>query len=328
MIKNILNFFKKNLYFILLSITVFLSSTIQMPYYIKTGGGLIDASQRFEIENTDNKESIYMAYVSEMKATPFSYLIAKIRKYDITKIEEKTYYNETEEDSFFRSKMLLEEANATAILVAYKAANKEVNVLNNELYVTYIDELANTDLEIGDQILQINNEKIDDKKNLYEIIKNYKSGDRINILVKNNDKEYYRFANIIEYENQNMIGIMVTEKKELETNPKIKIKFKNSESGSSGGLMMTLAIYNQLLKKSITNGFKISGTGTIDENGKVGEIAGVKYKLKGAVKEKADIFFVPNGDNYKEAIEEQKKEQYDIEIVGVDSFDDVLNYLN
>ena len=186
MIKNILNFFKKNLYFILLSITVFLSSTIQMPYYIKTGGGLIDASQRFEIENTDNKESIYMAYVSEMKATPFSYLIAKIRKYDITKIEEKTYYNETEEDSFFRSKMLLEEANATAILVAYKAANKEVNVLNNELYVTYIDELANTDLEIGDQILQINNEKIDDKKNLYEIIKNYKSGDRINILVKNN----------------------------------------------------------------------------------------------------------------------------------------------
>ena len=36
---------------------------------------------------------------------------------------------------------------------------------------------------------------------------------------------------------------------DYDTNPKIELKFKQSESGPSGGLMLTLAIYNNLTKK-------------------------------------------------------------------------------
>ena len=52
--------------------------------------------------------------------------------------------------------------------------------------------------------------------------------------------------------------------------------------------MMSLAIYNALTNNDLTKGRLIVGTGTIDENGKVGEIDGVKYKLKSAVNKKAD----------------------------------------
>ena len=56
-----------------------------------------------------------------------------------------------------------------------------------------------------------------------------------------------------------------------------------------------LLIYDYLTEEDITKGRTIVGTGTIDENGNVGSIGGVKYKLKGAVKNKAEIFLVPNG---------------------------------
>ena len=124
-----------------------------------------------------------------------------------------------------------------------------------------------------------------------------------------------------------MIGIMLHEKLELETSPEVEFHFKSSESGPSGGLMMTLAIYNQLTEEDITQGKKIVGTGTIDANGKVGDIAGVKYKLKGAEKGKADIFFVPNGKNYEEAIRLKERLHYKIEIVGVNTFEEALEYL-
>lgn len=328
MLNKILKIIKENIYFIVLSITMILSFTIELPYYIEADGGLIDTNKRIEI-NTDYKTygSINMAYVSEIKATPFSFLVAKIKKYDIEKQEKNVYKNETEEDVYFRSHLLLDEANSNAIILAYKEANKNVDILSNECYVTYIDELADTDLKIGDKIISINNQNIKEKKDIYDIIKQNNVGATLNIKVIKDGTEYNRYAKLINYQDTIIIGIMITEKKEIKTTPNINIKFKSSESGSSGGLMMTLAIYNKLIEQDITNGLKLSGTGTIDEIGNVGSISGVKYKLKGAVKKNADIFFVPNGDNYKEAIKEQKENNYDIEIIGVNTFKEVLEYL-
>ena len=88
--------------------------------------------------------------------------------------------------------------------------------------------------------------------------------------------------------------------------------------------MLTLAIYNNLVAKDITNGKKIVGTGTIDDNGNVGSIGGVKYKLNGAVRSKADIFLVPSGENYEEAVKEAKRKKYSIKIVSVSTFDEAL----
>ena len=90
--------------------------------------------------------------------------------------------------------------------------------------------------------------------------------------------------------------------------------------------MMSLTIYNKLVKEDITNGKKIVGTGTIDVDGKVGEIGGVKYKLIGAVKNKADIFICPV-ENYEEAVKVAKEKDYDIKIISAKTFDEVLEKL-
>ena len=91
--------------------------------------------------------------------------------------------------------------------------------------------------------------------------------------------------------------------------------------------MIALTIYSNLNKIDLTNGKKIAGTGTIDIDGNVGEISGVKYKLMGAVKEKADIFLVPKGNNYKEAKKIKKEKGYTIDIVPIETFEEALKYL-
>ena len=91
--------------------------------------------------------------------------------------------------------------------------------------------------------------------------------------------------------------------------------------------MLALEIYNNLTKTDITKNRKIAGTGTIDENGIVGSIGGVKYKLIGAYNEGVDIFIVPNGENYDEAINVAKEEKINIKIIGVSTLKDAIEKL-
>ena len=90
--------------------------------------------------------------------------------------------------------------------------------------------------------------------------------------------------------------------------------------------MMALSIYTKISDNDIVKGRKIAGTGTIEADGTVGEIDGIKYKIMGASKNKIDIVLVPSA-NYKEAIEVKEKYNYDIEIVKIDTFSDAIKYL-
>ena len=113
---------------------------------------------------------------------------------------------------------------------------------------------------------------------------------------------------------------------DFESDVDINIKSKMSESGPSGGLMMTLGIYNALTKDDITKGKNIVGTGTIDKDGNVGEIGGVKYKLIGAVRNKADVFICPE-ENYKEAKKLAKEKDYDIIVLTGKNLEEIINKL-
>lgn len=326
LISEIKRIIKENISFIITFFVLLFLITFELPFYISKTGGLIDISSR--IDNTINwSGSLNMAYVSSIKATIPTIVIASLNpKWDVVPIEEEIG-NETEEEAEFRGKMALKESIQNAKLNAYKKADKEFTVKNTKNYVIYIYEEAKTNLKVGDEIIKIDNTSINSKKDINNYINKLNKNDEITILVLNNNKEYERKAKIIEVNGIKLIGILVVEDKTITFDNEEDISFKESESGPSGGLMMSLAIYSSLIGEDLTNGLKIAGTGTIDEDGNVGEIDGVKYKLAGAVKEKADIFIVPSDNNYHEALKEKENNQYDIEIIGVKTFDEVLEYL-
>ena len=64
---------------------------------------------------------------------------------------------------------------------------------------------------------------------------------------------------IIKEDDSKKIGILISNIKEYKTNPNVKVNVDENESGSSGGLITALSIYNSLTKKDITNSEEVQG---------------------------------------------------------------------
>ena len=323
------NFIKEN-YLVLLFGIVFMATILYpLPYYIYTGGGTINVKDKIHIENKETNGDFNLCYVEQINANIPTFLLSKLLSNWDSVSKEEVSLNDKEDikDIYKRDKIYLEEANQNAIFVAYKKAGKSVNILDKHLYSIYLEDDSDTDLKIGDDILEIYGSKIDSLADISKILDSYEVGSKLNIKVKRNEKEMMKYAIVHEKDGRKLIGIALTSIYDYEVDPKITFTFSNSESGPSGGFMVTLAIYNQLIDSDISNGLKIAGTGTIDIDGNVGSIGGVKYKLKGAVDSKSDIFLVPAGENYEEAIKYQKKYHYDIKIIGISTFEEAIEKL-
>ena len=301
---------------------------IELPYYIDAPGGLINVDERIELDGKYESEgSINLAYVKEYNVNlPLliaSYFIDDWTLHKIETDEELINY----EEALSRDKLLNKESYANAVILAFKYADKDIEILDSDIYVSYIYEEANTDLVVGDQILSIDSNQIKKKTEISSYLNTLDADTKITIKVKNDGIEYERYAKIIEVEGTKLIGIVPVEIKHYKTNPVIDIKSSKSEYGPSGGLMIALAVYDAITEEDITGGLTIVGTGTIDVDGNVGSIGGVEYKIKGAEKKGADIFFVPRGENYDEAKKIVDEENYKIKLVPVSTFEEALNYL-
>ena len=320
---------KENMKKIIFYIIVLLILTYKLPFYINAPGGLINIDDKITLESkTKSKGTYNFAYVSEIRATIPTYIISLFNKdWDIERFENKTYNKETLEQLKYREKILLEESKNTATICAYNKANKEYDIVNNKLIVTYVLEDAETDLVQKDEIIRIDDVIIEKSTDVQQYINSLDKETKISIEVLNDGKNYERYAYIKSDNERNYIGILLTELMDITTNPKVDIKFSSSESGPSGGLMMSLAIYDYLIEDDLTDGLTIVGTGTIDENCNVGEIGGIEYKLKGAASKGVDLFLVPNGKNYNDAIKIAKDKNYNIKIVPVNNLDEAINYL-
>ena len=91
--------------------------------------------------------------------------------------------------------------------------------------------------------------------------------------------------------------------------------------------MLSLAIYQEKSGIDIVKGRKIAGTGTIDIDGNVGEIDGIKYKIMGANNDKMDIVLVPDA-NYEEAKKVVEDNNYKLKLVKINTFEEAIDYLS
>lgn len=319
-------FFKNNYQIFLVFIVLFFLFVYQFPYSISKPGGIIDTKDKVEMSSKLKMEgSLNMAYVSQVPSNGFFMLMSFIIKdWDASEYDEEIFTKEEENEL---NHLMLEEANNDAYICALEASNIKYTKENNKIYITYVEDDAKTDLEVGDQIIKVNNKKIKDKNELYDITQKYKIGDTLMFTVIKDGKTKEKSATLMDIDGKAKIGLLLYETFKVKSSKNAEFKFKKSESGGSGGLMMTLTLYSYLNNKDLTKGKKIVGTGTIDSEGNVGEISGVKYKVLGAEREGADVFLVPKGDNYKEARNLKNERGLEIEIVPVETFEEALQYL-
>ena len=100
---------------------------------------------------------------------------------------------------------------------------------------------------------------------------------------------------------------------------RVKIQLQDV-GGPSAGMMLALGIYDKLTPGDLVNGKHIAGTGTIDPDGTVGAIGGIRQKLYGARDDGATWFLAPQS-NCDEVVGHVPS---GIRVVAVKTLDDSL----
>lgn len=321
-------FILANYKFILSILLIIILFTYELPYVVYSPGGLVNLDKRITVSEESKKDgTLNMSYVTLRKGNiPTILLSFIIKDWDLLKEEEVTSSDKSVDELLKLEKLYMQSSIDNATILAYNKANKKINITKTINHVIYILEEAKTDIKLYDEIISIDNKTIESIKELQEYIQTKKENDIVKIKVINNNKEYERWAQVIKVDDTLKIGISFLTTYEYSEEPSISIKTKDSESGSSGGLMLSLAIYNKISNVDLTKGRTVVGTGTIDLNGNVGKIDGIKYKLLGAKKNNADIFLCPK-ENYEEALKVKNKYNLKMKIYSVETFDEALNIL-
>lgn len=326
---SVKNFIVENYKFLIIWAVIIFLFFYELPFVIYTPGGIVNLEDRIESsERYDSSGSLNMSYVSLVKGTlPMILLSYVIPNWDLVNKDEITTEDESVDELLELERLYMQSSIDNATILAYEKAGRKLTITREVNNIVYISDDAETDLKIYDELLEIDGTKVENVDELREIVNSHNEGDTIKILVNREGKEKECSAKVYNTSDGLKVGISFLTTYEYETDPQITVATKASESGSSGGLMLSLAIYNAITEEDITKGRTIVGTGTITVDGVVGAIDGVKYKILGAVKNDADIFLCPT-ENYEEALEVKEEFDLDIEIHSVATFDEALEYLS
>ncbi len=315
-------FIKENYKQIIFLIIMALIVSVKLPYYVEAPGGTINITKRINKDYDKKNGSLNMLYVTEYKGNIVTVLLSKIIKtWDLYEISNQQVSSENADEIYARNKIMLDNSIDNATLVAYKAAGKEVKITDSKNIV--IATTKDNGIKIEDELLTINDIEITNIKTIKDYLEKASPGDNITLKIKRNNKE--KTINIT-LDDDKLLGVMVVTNYTYSLDPELDIKFKSGEGGSSGGMILALGIYSELTNIDILKGRRISGTGTIDAEGNIGEIDGIKYKIAGAVKDKMDVVLV-SPYNYEEAKKVIKDNNYKIELVEVKTFDEAIAYL-
>jgi PDZ domain-containing protein len=317
-----------------------------LPYYVSMPGDAVELAPIINVENRYPEQGTFMLTTVRMGgANVFNYSLAKWDSYkDIIPKEEILAHYEDEEEYTQRQLHVMKASQESAILVAYKLADKAVKVFNEGIMVVQtVKGLPGREhFEFGDIVTHVDGKRIDTSDEVITYIQNKQVGDPVEITYLREETEKKVTVNLVglplteEEKAENAtprpgIGISLVPKRQVEEDPPVEINTERI-GGPSAGLMFTLEIYNQLTKEDITKGYRIAGTGTINEDGVVGRIGGIHQKIVAASKAKATIFFAPHeegaqGSNYEVAVRAAEDIGTDMKVIPVDTVQDALKFL-
>ncbi|BAB06305.1 SepM family pheromone-processing serine protease [Halalkalibacterium halodurans] len=328
---------------ILIAILAFIHF-FQLPYYYSEPGEGKVLSEVINVEGGHEEDGTFMLTTVRMgKANPIFYFWAQFSEYrELYPEEQIRHEGETDEEYHHRQLMLMDHSKVTAKIVAYEHANRPVDYTYHGVLVTQvIDGMpAAEKLKAGDHIIAVDDEPVLEADELLEKLQGRTEGETVKLTVKREEGEpfdviltFEPFPEHLQVEDGRVgVGISypVTDR-DVIFDPEVTID-SSEIGGPSAGLMFSLEIYNQLQEEDLTKGYHIAGTGSINEEGEVGRIGGVKQKIVAAHKAGADYFLAPNEhgaeqSNYKEALEAAEDIGTEMKIIPIDTFEEALQFL-
>ena len=284
-------------------------------------------------ENYEFEGNLYQLTIRRDEANVFVYLWSLVNpSYDLYPKELILPDGVTPQELSEISIQNMRTSENVAIAVALKNIGYEIETKGEGVAVVGLldDSPVKNKLKKGDLLNSINNVQIFSATEFISTLRTYSIGETVSIglirVVDGVSEQLFIETTLIEhveYKGEPMVGFLATTVNERFDFPfEIDIKTGNV-GGPSAGLMMALNVYNNLIPQDITNSMVVAGTGTIEIDGSVGPVGGIKQKIIAAKRAGAELILVPVA-NFEEA---KPFETDDTAIIAVESFDDALSVI-
>ena len=317
--------------FLVLFISISSLSLVKTDYYFMSPGPPYQWDIEYgEIENYEFEGNLFQLTVRRDEASALIYAWSLLNDtYDLYPREVILPDGVTPKELSEISIQNMRTSENVAIAVALKNLGYKIESKGDGVAVVGLldDSPVKNKLKKGDLLNSINNTEIYSATEFISTLRTYSIGETVSIgLLRETDgvkEQLYIETTLIEhveYKGEPMVGFLATTVNERFDFPfEIDIKTGNV-GGPSAGLMMALNVYNNLIPEDITNSKIIAGTGTIEIDGSVGPVGGIKQKIIAAKRAGAELILVPVA-NFEEA---KQFETDKTAIVAVDSFDEAL----
>jgi Lon-like protease len=177
---------------------------------------------------------------------------------------------------------------------------------------------AQAALKVGDVITSVDGQPVTTAQKLSELIRSKPAGTALAVgYTRDGKPATATIASAAGEDGAPRIGVSVEQKQPHPFTLKIDL---DQIGGPSAGLMFALGIIDKLEPADLTGGMILAGTGTIDDEGRVGPIGGVPQKLVAAKAARAAAFLTP-ADNCAEA---SANAVPGLKLVKVSTLDDAL----
>ena len=187
-------------------------------------------------------------------------------------------------------------------------------------------------LDVGDVVTAVGHVPTPTALAFKDALDPYASGQTVQLMVKRKNEGPSKAVSI-RLENTRVslgFGQYATVKLGIEPQNQVNYTFPvdvtidvTNIGGPSAGLAMTLGVIDDLTPGSLTGNHTVAATGTMDANGRVGDVGGVAQKTVAVEKAGATIFFVPVQE-YKAA---RSQDIPSLKIYPVSTLDQVLRIL-
>jgi Lon-like protease len=301
---------------------------VELPYFAFSAGPVSDASDAIVADDVTTyppEGELLMLTVVSQDVNLFEAAIAGIDP-TIDLVRKEAYRQPDETDEEYRKRVLqqMDDSETRAISVALRYLGYEMVPVDVVITDLVPDKPADEVLQIGDSVNTFNGTEIVKSTDLTDALKDLHPGDIVPMGITRDGTEQTVDVQLTERDDETggpMIGIVVGEI----TKPPFPISIQaGNVGGPSAGLMHTLAIIDTLTPGEMTKGHVIAGTGTIQYDGTVGNIGGIRQKVVGAEAAGAEYMLVPAG-NYDEALTAERDH---IELVPVTNLQDAIDFLD
>jgi PDZ domain-containing protein len=204
----------------------------------------------------------------------------------------------TQEQVAEENAIQMEGSQEEATAVALRAIGKQVPTHVAIAGITDASKAKGL-LEVGDRLDRIDGVEIASTQAVRDVLQKKKPGDSVSMTVTRKGKEQtLEVPTVAGQGGRTALGVLLG----LDHDFPAKVTIDaGAIGGPSAGLMFSLGIYDKLTPGPLAGGRQIAGTGTIDDEGVVGPIGGIRQKLAGARSDGAEYFLAP-ADNCDEVV--------------------------